>query len=109
MEVGFQVILCNRFLAEIDVTLLACLLVGNRGQSVTEEVIAKVERLYVILFFYVPFREALLMTGYRSSSLTWRHRTGLAIGLNERLFKSHVVLKKKSPENSLRCHCTLMF
>lgn len=63
MEVGFQVILCNRFLAEIDVTLLACLLVGNHGQSVTEEVIAKVERLYVILFFLYTFQ--------RGSSHDW--------------------------------------
>lgn len=52
-EVGFWVILCNRFLTEIDFTLLACLLCG---QSVTEEVITQVKTLSAILLLCFAFQ-----------------------------------------------------
>lgn len=56
MEVGFWVILCNKFLTEIDFTLLACVLLGSRGQSVTEEVIGQVKTLSTILLLCFAFQ-----------------------------------------------------
>lgn len=56
MEVGFWVILCNRFLTEIDFTLLACVLLGRHGQSVTGEVITQVKKLSALLLFCFAFQ-----------------------------------------------------
>lgn len=56
VEVGFWVILCNRFLTEIDFTLLACVLLGSRGQSVTGEVIAQVKNLSTTLLLWFAFQ-----------------------------------------------------
>lgn len=87
MEVGFQVILCNRLLKVIDFNLLACLLEQSRGQSVTEEVIAGVKRLSTVLLLCCASR-----TGSSCDYLKVNIRDlgGLLLwAANKRLFRCH--------------------